>query len=83
MLVEGEATAGFCAAWAAQRRWAFKLDSTPLQAARSDPELALPPVPSALPGNPKPCMQWQWLVPKRDDPGTVHGSLVSSMLPAT
>ena len=47
VLVEGGATAGFCAAWAAQHRWAFKLDSTPLQAPRSDPELALPPVPSA------------------------------------
>lgn len=50
MLVEGGATAGFCAAWAAQRRWAFALDFTPLLAARSDPELALPAVPSVLHG---------------------------------
>ena len=54
MLVEGEATAGFCTAWAAQRRWAFALDFTPLQAVRSDPELALPPVPSASHGTLKP-----------------------------
>ena len=48
VLVDGGATAGFCAAWAAQPCWAFALDYTPLMGAHSDPELALPPAPSAF-----------------------------------
>ncbi|KAK9836945.1 hypothetical protein WJX81_001769 [Elliptochloris bilobata] len=45
VLVEGGATAGFCTAWAAQERWAFAVDFTPLKGAHGDPELALPPLP--------------------------------------
>ena len=49
VLVEGAAVAGFCAAWAAQPRWAFALDYAELTGAArcADPELRLPPLPGA------------------------------------
>jgi hypothetical protein len=56
VLVEGAAVAGFCAAWAAQPRWAFALDYAELAGAArgADPELRLPLLPGARPNPTKP-----------------------------